>query len=482
MNRLHPGGPAAYLVLAGLAWLLGGCATNPVTGKTDLVLMSEEQEISLGETAHGELLKRYRVYDHPPLQAYIAELGQKIASRSHRSHLEYRFTLLDSPEVNAFALPGGYIYVTRGILAYMNSEEALAGVLGHELGHVTARHGVRQHSARVLAGVAGAIVSVATQDRQATRVSDVISSAMVRGYGRSHELEADRLGAQYLALSGYDPQQMLDVIGILKDQEAFEIQRAEEEGRPPRVYHGLFSTHPRNDARLREVIEAAAQFAVADAEHTDPERFLRLQEGMLFGESEDQGIVRKHRFYHKPLDVAIAFPEGWTLRNGTEELVGTRKDGGAMVVVRMDTLAEGEGPGRYLSRAFGQVRNLEERPDGQYTGLVAGNTSYGARTVRVSARRHGADRVFLFAGFSRSGRPDEAVFATAGSVRALSDAEQHLAAARRIHLVRARPGDTFAGFAADSSLDDWAEEQLRLLNGMYPDGEPGPGQLIKTIR
>ena len=482
MKHLRLDGFAAYLVLASLIWLPGGCATNPVTGKNDLVLMSEKQEIALGGNAHRELLEQYRVYDHPELQEYISDLGRKIASRSHRSHLEYRFTLLDSPEVNAFALPGGYIYVTRGILAYMNSEEALAGVLGHELGHVTARHGVRQHSARVLADMAGAIATMATESRQVGRMSGVIGTAMVRGYGRSHELEADRLGAQYLALSGYDPELMLDVIGILKDQETFEKQRAEEEGRPPRVYHNLFATHPRNDMRLKEVIEAAAQFAVADIGHTDPERFLRLQEGMLFGESEDQGIVRKHRFYHKPLDVTIMFPQGWTIHNSPEELVGIRKDGAAALRVRVDTLAENEGPGQYLSRMFGTIRNLEERPDGQYTGLVVGNTPYGARNVRVAARRHGKGRVFLFMGFSRSGRPDEAVFAAAGSVRGLSDAEQQLATARRIHLVRARQGDTFSALAADSALDDWAEEQLRLLNGMYPDGEPEPGQLIKTIR
>lgn len=482
MKRLQFDRAVVSLLLVGLTGMLAGCATNPVTGKTDLVLMSEKQEISLGEKAHEEILGQYRVYDHPELQKYITDLGQKIASQSHRSHLDYRFTLLDSPEVNAFALPGGYIYITRGILAYMNSEEALAGVLGHELGHVTARHGVQQHSAQVVASVAGAIAAIATESRDVARASDVVGSALVRGYGRSHELEADRLGAQYLALSGYDPKLMLDVIGILKDQETFEKQRAEEEGRPPRVYHGLFATHPHNDARLKEVIEAADRFAIADVRHTDPEQFVSLLEGVTFGESEDQGIVRKNRFYHKPLDVTIAFPEDWAISNHPGELIGMRNDGNATMVVRADTLTEGEGLDQYLFRTFETIKSLRKRSDGQYTGLVTAKTPYGTRNVRVSSRRHGKDHVFLFAGFSSSGRPDSAVFSTAGSVRELTDAEQRLAKARRIHLVRAQQGDTFSRLAADSGLDAYAEDQLRLLNGMYPDGEPVAGQLIKTVR
>ena len=162
------------------------------------------------------------------------------------------FTLLDSAQVNAFALPGGYVYITRGIMAYMNSEEELAGVLGHEIGHVTARHGVRQHGAQTAAGVIGVLATIATGSREVAQASNQLGGALVRGYGRKHELEADRLGAEYLALTNYDPEKMLDVVEILKDQEEFEIQRAREDGREPRVYHGVYSTHPSNDLRLRK--------------------------------------------------------------------------------------------------------------------------------------------------------------------------------------------------------------------------------------
>jgi len=259
-----------------------GCATNPVTGKSDFVLMSEQQEVALGAQTHTSVMQQYTVYDNPRVQQPVERLGQELAANSHRSHLDFTFTVLDSPEVNAFATPGGYVYITRGIMAYMNSEEQLAGVLGHEIGHVTARHGVRQHSAQTTsqtaAGLLGVLIAGATKNKRTGQVIGQTTSqpgqAFVRGYGREHELEADRLGAEYLAGLGYDPDMMLGVIGILKDQEEFERQRAQDEGRQPGIYHGVFSTHPRNDQRLQEVIAAADRFRTANPKHTDPEAFL----------------------------------------------------------------------------------------------------------------------------------------------------------------------------------------------------------------
>ena len=179
---------------------------------------------------------------YQPLQSYVNEVGQKLAKNSHRSQLDFHFTVVDSPQVNAFALPGGYVYVTRGILAYLNSEAELAAVLGHEIGHVTARHSVQQYSAATAANVAATIGGMAagifvpqlgrTTGTRCTKSSRSLpADVLLSGYGRSHELEADRLGAEYLARSGYDPQAMIKVIGVLKNQELFDIEAAKQEGR-----------------------------------------------------------------------------------------------------------------------------------------------------------------------------------------------------------------------------------------------------------
>ena len=213
---------------------LAGCAVNPVSGNPNFVVMTEAQEISTGRSADAEVRKQYQVYDAPELQDYVNQVGQKLAHNSHRPNLSYHFTVLDSAEVNAFALPGGYIYITRGILSYLNSEAELGAVLGHETGHVTARHSVQQISAATAANVGVQIASVflpGLNTMGGSTLTNLLGNALLSGYGREHELEADRLGAEYLGRSGYDPQAMVKVIGVLKDQELFDAEVAKQEGR-----------------------------------------------------------------------------------------------------------------------------------------------------------------------------------------------------------------------------------------------------------
>src|SRR5512134_1660334 len=191
-NRSFHGFLTPLLLAAAAASFTAGCATNPVSGTPDLVFMTEAKEIQLGDSYDSKVRSQYGVYPDPALQAYVQGIGQKLAAQSHRPHLKYHFTVLDSPEVNAFALPGGHIYITRGILAYLNSEAELAAVLGHEIGHVTARHGVRQHSAATATGVVGAILGAATGIQATQDLFSVFGNAMLSGYGREHELESDR--------------------------------------------------------------------------------------------------------------------------------------------------------------------------------------------------------------------------------------------------------------------------------------------------
>ena len=477
----------AVLVLA-TPWL-AGCATNPVTGETDFVLMTEEQEIEAGRQSHQEVLKQYAVYEDPEVAALVTRIGKELVAGSHRSELDFTFTVLDSPEVNAFATHGGYVYITRGIMAYMNNEEQLAGVLGHEIGHVTARHTVRQHSSQtvrdVSAGGAGILAAVLTGNNEAAQASGTfigqLGEIFVRGYGRGYELEADRLGAEYMASAGYDPQMMLGVVGILKDQEAFEIDRAREEDRKPRVYHGVFSTHPRNDLRLQEVVRAAEQFQLEAPRPTSPVVFLRLLEGMTFGDSPEQGILHENAIYHGPLDLHIAFPAGWQVNNNPANLFVISPQRDQAIIVSLDSPGEAGTPEQFLRKAFKNLSDGRDLDGGGYTGIAHGRTDAGSVSVRVSATFHDK-RVLIVQGIGKDALPDEEVVAMTASVRGLAEAEKILAEGRRIGLTRAKAGDTFASLARSSPIKDYAEDQLRLLNGMYPDGEPAPGQLIKIVQ
>ncbi|GAB6043517.1 M48 family metalloprotease [Endothiovibrio diazotrophicus] len=476
-----------WLLLAALG-LLGGCAANPVTGDSDLVLMSEQQELSLGRQGNAEVIKQYGEYADPELKAYVDRVGKAMAAHSHRPGLIYRFTVLDSPEVNAFALPGGYIYITRGLLALLDSEAELAAVLGHELGHVTARHAVRQHTSQVVTGLLGAVIAAGTGIRGAGDVANLVGTAVVRGYGREHELEADRLGAEYLARDGYDPQAMIQVIRVLKGQEAYERQRAEEEGREPNLYHGLFATHPDNDTRLQEVVAAADQFRSGETARTDRDAFLRRLDGLTWGDSASQGILRGDTFYHPDLDFRLQAIDGWVLVNHADNLEARRKDGDARLLLSVADRNRRIEPQAFLRERLG-IRDLREGQEIDlnglqgYTGITDGKTTWGNRPVRVAVLYHG-DRAFVFQGASKSAddpfQHDAEIVAVARTFRPMTADERKRVNALHLKVRPLKGGETFVTLARHSPIADHPEEQLRLLNGRYPDGEP-PAGLVKVV-
>ena len=225
--------------------LLSSCAINPATGGANLVLMSENKEKEIGLEEHEKVLNSMPLLEDEKLLAYVREVGNKVAKVSHRPNLEYTFNIIDSPDINAFALPGGYVYVNRGLLTFMNSEADLAAVLAHEVGHITARHAVQQQARGALASAAstvgGLVTAVATGSgyvgSQISQVASIWAQTGLSGFGREHELEADQLGAQYLVGAGYDPAAMINVITVLKNQEDFSRRVSGGGG----GYHGLFA-------------------------------------------------------------------------------------------------------------------------------------------------------------------------------------------------------------------------------------------------
>ena len=185
----------------------------------ELSLMTEKSEIAKGRKMHEEMMSKGARYDDEELQAYVQRIGARMAAISHRPHLEYTFTVIDDQNINAYALPGGFIYINRGLLGYMENEAQLAAVLGHEIGHVTAKHASRQQTANATNKLVQLVALLATRNYDVANTASMLGTGLVRGYGREHELEADRLGAEYLHATGYDTDALLDVIGILKNQE-----------------------------------------------------------------------------------------------------------------------------------------------------------------------------------------------------------------------------------------------------------------------
>jgi predicted Zn-dependent protease len=469
-----------------LAATLANCATNPVTGNPNLVLMSESQEIAIGKREDGNVRKQYSGYDDDLLQQYVNEIGQRLAKVSHRPGLDYQFLVVDSPEVNAFALPGGYIYITRGIMSYLNSEAELAGVLGHEIGHVTARHSVQQLSASTAANVGVSILQIFVPQAGGmigSNVINVLGGALLSGYGRDHELEADRLGAEYLARTGYDPQAMVKVVAVLKNQELFDAEVAKAEGRQPRAYHGLFASHPDNDTRLQQVVGEAARFKQASV-HTGQEEFLRRTDRMIYADNPKQGVLRNHHFYHAELGVAVSFPPGWQARNRPQNVSATGPQGEAIVDMRAGGPAKGT-PAEVLRRAL-KLSSSEAVTPTTVNGMQAAivTTTVGGRPTRAICVFHGK-AAYLLAGQARSAagfqQYEKDIEATLMSFREMTDEERALARPLRLRVITASPGLTFAALARKSPLGSYAEGHLRVINGRYPAGEPVAGQPLKIV-
>jgi predicted Zn-dependent protease len=312
-----------------------------------------------------------------------------------------------------------------------------------------------------------------------------VGGAFVRGYGRDMELEADGLGAQYLARSGYDPQAMIEVVKVLKNQEIFARDQAAKRGeaQPAGGYHGLFDTHPDNDRRLQQVI-GPAQALVAGQQEVNRDAFLRQLDGLPFGDSAQTGVRRGRHFYHGPLGIALSYPEGWELVNRPDVLIGHSADQQAFVAMTLEANPQGLSPAELLRQRVGGQRLLAGEPLRQaglqgYTAVIA-----GAPAKRVAVLQYeGRSYLFVAAvrGRSTLEGQDERFLQVIRSFRPLSASERKQAEPLRIRLHRVKAGERMAQLAARSALPDDALATLRLLNGLYPDGEPKVGDWVKLV-
>lgn len=487
-------------LIAAFSALLGGCATvtNPVTGERELTTMDERSEIAEGRKNHQLVLKEYQVYNNPKVQAYVNELGQRLAKESHRQNLEWHFTVLDSPEINAFALPGGYIYVTRGIMAYMESEADLAGVIGHEIGHVTARHGAQRATRQQTAGLgvlAASVLGVVLESQGLRGAGDLISqgsqglaAGYIASYGRDQELQADKLGAEYLSRTHFDPKNMVDVITVLKNQERFAEDAARAEGRAAPSRGGWLASHPSNDQRLRDIQQIAAGY---QGKYSDEgrARYLQVISGMPFGESASQGLTRGRNFYHEDLGITMSAPEGWKIQNGTDALTLINAAGDAALIVKLVPPNQGGSHDVVIRKLFNpQQGRMEQRSLNGFSAThFVGNrrTQQGQIQNIVATLVNGPGNhqyVMLYA--SKDGntlqRARGQLQQAESSFRAMTASERQSVRPWVLRTVP-YPRGGFAELAKRSPLSGNAEQQLRLINGVYGGGEPKAGQLVKVV-
>ena len=482
--------------------LLTGCGStvvNPATGQAERSAMTEQDEITQGKKAHEGVLQEYTPLNNPRVQAYVTDLGQRLAKKSDRPNLVWTFTVLDSPEINAFALPGGYVYVTRGIMAYMESEADLAGVIGHEIGHVTARHGAQRATKQQNAGlgvlaasILGAVLEakgVGGAGEMLGGVAQNAAAGYVAKYGREQELQADGLGAEYLSRVNYDPRNMVDVINVLKNQERFAADQAKAEGKSAPAQNTYLASHPSNDQRLEIITRLSAQYkATTPYQDEARARYLQMIESMPFGESAEQGLTRGRNFYHEGLNIAITALPGWKIQNGSDQIAVVNAQQDAGLIIQVAPPKAGNTHEEIIRNVIKPVSGNVQRL--QYNGLAA--TRFTGIQQDEKGQQKNVDLTlvtgpskanFLFVHAAKDvatlQRSRVQMLEVESSFRAMTAADK---SAARPWLLRSvpYPRGGFAELARTSPLSS-AEQQLRLINGVYAGGEPKPGQMVKVV-
>jgi predicted Zn-dependent protease len=479
------------LVLPLTAAMLSSCAVNPATGQANLVFMSETREKEIGLEEHEKVLASMPVYEDAELLAYVTEIGNRLASSSDRPDLEFTFTLIDSPEINAFALPGGYVYVNRGLITFTNTEAELAAVIAHEIGHITARHAVQQHARTGLANVAsqvgGIVTAVATGSgyigSQISQVASIWAAAGLSGYGREAELEADSLGAEYLYRAGYEPSAMIEVITVLKNQEDFRRLVSGEGG----GYHGLFATHPRNDTRLQQAIASVGRLDSDQVLEVDHAVFRQHIDGLVVGQSNaSQTQDDRNRYYQTLLGYTMVFPADWLVSETTTTVTATGPDNDSLHV-EVQRITENLQPREFIREKLG-ILNLQLSEDlTQYrlighTGTVQSVKNSGPERIAVI---YMGPRAFIFRGQvanrEAADKVDDMLLDSIRTFRAIQRNEITPGSELKIRYVQASEFFDFATVAQSSKIAEYPEETLRLLNGYYPIGSPAAGEWIKLV-
>jgi predicted Zn-dependent protease len=468
-------------------WIIS-CAVNPATGKKEFMLVSEQQEIAMGKEYDPQIVQMYGVYDDDRLQEFVTAMGNQMAQVSHRPQLQYEFKVMDSPVLNAFAVPGGYVYITRGILAYLNNEAEFAGVLGHEIGHITARHSAHQMSQQQLAQVGFGVGIIAGQVAGlnetllagAAQVAQTGIGMLFLKFGRDDERESDVLGVEYSAKIGYDAREMANFFKTL------ERMHPSEGGLP-----SWFSTHPSSAERVAN-IHALAEEAQKNLDKStlkiNRNPYLRLIEGIIFDENPRQGYVENSMFYHPDLKFQFSVPAKWKLVNTPSQVQMTNEQGSAVMVFK---LAPGNNPAAaaqsFLSQSNAQAVSSEgatvngltahkvvsriSNKDGSVLGILSYFIAYGGN-------------IYVFHGFSDQSKFTnfQGTFASSmTSFKSLTDPRKINVQPDRVRIKSAARRITLRDALKSHQIPDGKLEDLALLNGMHLDDQLAPNTLYKIV-
>lgn len=483
-----PSFATAGLLTVLFAGLLSGCAKNPATGGTAFTGgLSQAQEIRMGRENHPKIIKEFGgEYGTPALKRYVDGIGQLLAKTSERPDLKFTFTLLNSDIVNAFATPGGYVYITRGLMALADNEAQLAGVLAHEIGHITALHHARRHGQSLLANIGLAAVGI-LGGREIAQVGQLGAVSLLQSFSRENEYEADGLGVRYLSRAGFDPSEMAGFLAKLRaDSRLTALRRGES---PDKVdQFNYLATHPAPAARVQRATALARQKNVKNP-MTARDIYLSKLDGLLYGGDPKEGFIRGRDFLHPELRFAFTVPDGFSLINSPKAVYAFGPNKSRIIFDRASKPVDGSME-YYVGRVWGAKMRLSNLETIRVNGLEAATattqvrTSTGRFDARLTAFRVDTQTIyrmiFLTAG-ADTNRLATGLRRTTYSFRMMSPAEASKLRPLVLRIVTVQRGDTVESLARRMPYSDYKLERFEVLNGISRNDRLRPGQKLKMV-
>ena len=468
-----------------LALPITGCSTNPATGRTQFAaLMSPQQEQQVGSQEHPNIIAEFGEYNNAAVQTYVRQVGARVTQNTERPDVNYKFYVLDSPIVNAFALPGGYIYISRGLLAIAGSEAELAAVLGHEAGHITGRHSAERYSRGVVTQLGAGILAAAVDSAGVSQALGIGSDLYLKSYSRAQENEADTLGIRYLAQNGYEPSAMTSFLENLQNASAFEARESGQQG----AGMSYFSTHP---ATADRVTKTASEVASAQGGgEVKREAYLNAIDGITYGDSDKHGLIRDNSFIHPSMGFKFDAPQGFKLINQPTQVIATSQ-AGAVMVFDFASNKNGQDAMSYLRNVWLKNEPVSDAESVTINGMRAATASFqGAinnvpMTIRLIAIEFAPQSFARF----QIGIPANAPANLVNALKTSSYSFSKLSAGEKgkykpyiLNVVTAGSGDTAASLASKFPYNSLNEERFRMLNGMGLGDRVVAGSRYKVIR